>query len=52
MVELSFPPLSSVDLGDIQATLTNWKVNLPAGTEVVLSVIDAKDQEAWSKKVT
>jgi hypothetical protein len=41
-----------VDLGDFKTTVTQWTVNLPSGTEVQVSVLDAKDQEAWSSKIT
>jgi hypothetical protein len=40
---------SSVEIGDFDGTFTNWVVALPAGKQVVLSLVDAQDNEAWSK---
>ncbi|EDR08638.1 uncharacterized protein LACBIDRAFT_294150 [Laccaria bicolor S238N-H82] len=41
-----------VDIGDFDGTVTNWVAALPAGKQVVLSLVDAQDNEAWSKTIT
>ncbi|KIK10056.1 hypothetical protein K443DRAFT_670691 [Laccaria amethystina LaAM-08-1] len=41
-----------VEIGDFDGTFTNWVVALPAGKQVVLSLVDAQDNEAWSKTIT
>ena len=41
----------SVDIGDFDGTVTNWVAALPAGKQVVLSLVDAQDNEAWSNTV-
>ncbi|PPQ65278.1 hypothetical protein CVT26_000238 [Gymnopilus dilepis] len=41
-----------VDLGDFNKTAITWTANIPAGTEVQLSLLDAEDNEAWSKTLT
>lgn len=40
------------DLGDHDGTSLPWKVDLPAGTQVQLSLQDATGDEAWSGPVT
>lgn len=40
------------EIGDFTATYTEWKVTLPAGTVVQLSVADKDDNEAWSGNIT
>jgi hypothetical protein len=42
----------SVDLGSIDKTSTEWKVTVPAKTQVQLSVVDENGDEAWSKTVS
>lgn len=44
--------LPSADLGDFYNTSATWTVNVPAGTAVTLSLIDAQDNEAWSGSVS
>jgi hypothetical protein len=41
-----------VDLGDHDGTSLTWKVNIPAGTKVQLSLEDATGEEGWSGKIT
>jgi hypothetical protein len=41
-----------LDLGDHDGTVLNWKVTLPAGIEVQLSLEDKDGDEAWSGKIT
>ncbi|KAF9524857.1 hypothetical protein CPB83DRAFT_797346 [Crepidotus variabilis] len=41
-----------VDIGDFATTLTKWKVNVPSGTKIILSVTDSEDNEAWSNELT
>jgi hypothetical protein len=41
------------DLGDVDANTYQWpSVPFPAGTQVVISVMDANDQEGWSGTIT
>ncbi|EKM58339.1 uncharacterized protein PHACADRAFT_252592 [Phanerochaete carnosa HHB-10118-sp] len=41
------------DLGDqLQNQSITWNVNLPAGTQVMLSLVDANENEAWSGTIT
>ncbi|KZT07790.1 uncharacterized protein LAESUDRAFT_650651 [Laetiporus sulphureus 93-53] len=40
------------DLGDFYGTSTSWKVALAAGEDVMLSVMDASGDEAWSGSVS
>ncbi|KAF9223767.1 hypothetical protein BS17DRAFT_704971 [Gyrodon lividus] len=40
------------DLGNQTSLAMTWKVNLVAGTQVVLSLVDAAEGEAWSGTVT
>ena len=41
----------SVEVGDFTKTSIDWLTNIKAGTEVVLSLVDSTDKEAWSQKV-
>ncbi|KJA19445.1 hypothetical protein HYPSUDRAFT_189856 [Hypholoma sublateritium FD-334 SS-4] len=41
-----------VEVGDFSTTLISWKASLAAGTTVQLSLLDASDNEAWSKNIT
>ncbi|KAH9481415.1 hypothetical protein JR316_0005941 [Psilocybe cubensis] len=41
-----------VDLGDFNKTFLDWPAKIKAGTVVQLSLVDANDQEAWSKNIT
>jgi len=41
-----------VDLGDHDGTSMTWKVNIPAGEQVQLSLMDANEEEGWSGIVT
>jgi hypothetical protein len=41
-----------LDLGDHDGTVLNWKVTLPAGLKVQLSLEDADGDEAWSGPIT
>ncbi|KIP07621.1 hypothetical protein PHLGIDRAFT_35334 [Phlebiopsis gigantea 11061_1 CR5-6] len=41
-----------VDLGDHQGQSITWNVGLPAGTQLLLSLADATDEEAWSHTIT
>jgi hypothetical protein len=43
-------PLAEV--GDFDKTFTNWKVAIPAGKVVQISIADSKDDEAWSGNIT
>jgi len=44
---------SSVDLGDHDTTTFQWpKVNVAAGTKVMISILDDKDEEGWSGPVS
>ena len=43
--------LCSVDLGDHNGTSITWNVGLSAGTQVILSLVDANEDEAWSGTV-
>jgi hypothetical protein len=40
------------DLGDFNTTITKWTVTIPAGTVVQVSIVDSKDDEAWSGNIT
>jgi len=40
------------DLGNQTSTSINWNVNIAAGTQVVLSLMDAVGNEAWSGTIT
>jgi hypothetical protein len=40
------------EIGDFGKTVTDWTANIPAGTQVQLSLVDANDDEAWSKIIT
>jgi hypothetical protein len=42
----------SVDLGDHSGLSMTWKVNLPAGSNVVFSLLDSAEEEAWSGSVS
>ena len=49
LTELGF----SVDLGDHSSNTLQWsKVNVTAGTKVLISVMDDKEQEGWSGVVS
>jgi hypothetical protein len=41
-----------VEIGDFDGTITHWVAALPAGKQVVLSLVDANDNEAWSNTIT
>jgi len=42
-----------VDLGDHESNTFNWsKVNITAGTKVMVSILDDKEQEGWSGVIT
>ena len=42
----------SVDLGDHNTNSFEWsKVNVAAGTKVMISILDNKDEEGWSGAV-
>jgi hypothetical protein len=41
-----------VEIGDFYNTSTQWTVKIPSGTEVYISVVDSKEEEAWSNKIT
>lgn len=41
-----------VDFGDIDGTTASWNVNITAGTNVTLTIIDDDDNEAWSNAMT
>jgi len=41
-----------VNVGDFNKTDITWTASIPAGTEVQLSLLDAEDNEAWSKTIT
>ncbi|TEB27009.1 hypothetical protein FA13DRAFT_1756107 [Coprinellus micaceus] len=43
-------PLAEV--GDFDKTFVNWKVAIPAGKVVQISIADSKDDEAWSGNIT
>ena len=43
---------SSADLGDTHNKTLTWKADIPAGTQVVLSLEDATGEEAWSGTVS
>ena len=44
---------SSVDLGDHSDNTVQWpKVNVAAGTKVMISILDDKDEEGWSGVVS
>ncbi|KZT29747.1 hypothetical protein NEOLEDRAFT_1106320 [Neolentinus lepideus HHB14362 ss-1] len=47
-------PCSDVlaDLGDHQGTSMSWKVNFPAGTQLMFSLEDDNGDEAWSGSMT
>jgi len=46
-------PGFSVDLGDKDSNKFEWsKVNITAGTKVMISVLDDKDDEGWSSVVS
>jgi hypothetical protein len=40
-----------VEIGDFDKTFTEWTAKVPAGTHVQLSLVDANDEEAWSKTI-
>jgi len=40
------------DLGEVNTNTVQWPVSIPAGTEVVISVLDANNQEGWSGSIT
>jgi len=40
------------DLGNQTSTSMNWNVNIAAGTQVALSLMDAVGNEAWSGTIT
>jgi len=40
------------DLGNQTSTSMNWNVNIAAGTQVALSLVDAVGNEAWSGTIT
>ncbi|KAJ8521932.1 hypothetical protein ONZ45_g1451 [Pleurotus djamor] len=40
------------DLGDFNGTVGKWKVALPAGSKVQLSIEDADGEEAWTEVIT
>jgi len=41
------------DLGDVDTNTLQWsKVSIPAGTQLMVSVLDANDQEGWSGTIT
>ena len=42
---------SFAEVGDFDKTFTNWKVAIPAGKVVQISIADSKDDEAWSGNV-
>ncbi|KDR76339.1 hypothetical protein GALMADRAFT_67518 [Galerina marginata CBS 339.88] len=41
-----------VEVGDFHTTSIDWKTSVKAGTQVQLSLVDADDNEAWSKTIT
>ncbi|KAF8150638.1 hypothetical protein B0H34DRAFT_801577 [Crassisporium funariophilum] len=41
-----------VEVGDFNTTSIQWKTTIAAGTQVQLSLVDADDNEAWSKTIT
>jgi hypothetical protein len=41
-----------VEIGDFNNTSVTWKTNIAAGTQVILSLVDADDEEAWSNEIT
>ncbi|KLO12749.1 hypothetical protein SCHPADRAFT_853446 [Schizopora paradoxa] len=41
-----------LDLGDHNGTTMSWVVNLPVGTQVMFSLLDNGDDEAWSGNMT
>ena len=41
----------SVEVGDFSTTFISWKASIAAGKTVQLSLLDAQDNEAWSKNV-
>ena len=43
---------TSADLGDHNGLSMTWKVNLAAGTKVMLSLEDGSSDEAWSGDVS
>jgi hypothetical protein len=46
-------PGSSVDLGDHDSNKFDWtKVNVAAGTKVMISILDDEDEEGWSGVVS
>jgi len=43
----------SVDLGDHNTNTFDWsKVNVAAGSKVMISILDDKDEEGWSGAVS
>ncbi|KAG7089488.1 hypothetical protein E1B28_011168 [Marasmius oreades] len=40
------------DLGDHDGNSYTWKVDVPAGTKLVLTSLDTEDVEAWSGEIT
>ncbi|KAF8905047.1 hypothetical protein CPB84DRAFT_1677056 [Gymnopilus junonius] len=41
-----------VNVGDFNKTAISWTASIAAGTIVQLSLLDAEDNEAWSKAIT
>ncbi|KAF9475399.1 hypothetical protein BDN70DRAFT_883769 [Pholiota conissans] len=41
-----------VEIGDFNQTFVDWTAKVKAGTKVQLSLVDADDNEAWSKDIT
>jgi len=41
-----------VEVGDFSKTFINWIAAIASGTTVQLSLVDANDNEAWSKNIT
>ncbi|KIK62986.1 hypothetical protein GYMLUDRAFT_41287 [Collybiopsis luxurians FD-317 M1] len=46
------PCTAVVDLGDQDGTSVSWTPNVPAGTQLELSLIDSTGEEAWSGTIT
>jgi len=40
------------EVGEFNKTWTDWTVNIAAGTVVQISLVDADDDEAWSRNIT
>ena len=43
---------TSLDLGDHDGTHISWTVNVEVGKQVMFSLLDKNDQEAWSGNVS